>query len=59
MSRNVWPNSVEHCLRLKSDPQYYRMSVVKQGKFNGAFTINYVNTVMSAYHEFSLKAAKE
>ena len=55
---NVWPNSVEHCLRLKSDPQYYRMSVVKQGKFNGAFTINYVNTVMSAYHEFSLKAAK-
>lgn len=56
---NVWPNNVEHCLRLKSDPQYYRMSVVKQGKFNGAFTINYVNQVMAAYHAFSQKVPKD
>ena len=56
---NVWPNSVEHCLRLKSDPQYYRMSVVKLGRFNGAFTINYVNTVMSAYREFCTKVEKD
>ncbi len=56
---NVWPNNVEHCLRLKSDPQYYRMSVVKQGKFNGAFTINYVNQVMGAYHAFSQKVPKD
>jgi len=58
-SANVWPNNVEHCLRLKSDPQYYRMSVVKQGKFNGAFTINYVNEVMAAYHTFSQKVEKD
>lgn len=58
-SANVWPNNVEHCLRLKSDPQYYRMSVVKQGKFNGAFTINYVNEVMDAYHTFCQKVEKE
>jgi len=56
---NVWPNNVEHCLRLKSDPQYYRMSVVKQGKFNGAFTINYVNQVMAAYHTFCQKVPKD
>lgn len=56
---NVWPNNVEHCLRLKSDPQYYRMSVVKQGKFNGAFTINYVNQVMAAYHAFCQKVEKD
>ncbi len=56
---NMWPNNVEHCLRLKSDPQYYRMSVVKQGKFNGAFTINYVNEVMAAYHTFCEKVDKE
>lgn len=56
---NVWPNNVEHCLRLKADPQYYRMSVVKQGKFNGAFTINYVNQVMGAYHTFSQKVPKD
>lgn len=49
----VWPNNVEHCLRLKSDPQYYKMSVVKNGRFNGAFTINYVNEVTAAYHTFS------
>jgi len=56
---NVWPNNVEHCLRLKADPQYYRMSVVKQGKFNGAFTINYVNEVMAAYQSFSQKVDKD
>ncbi len=56
---NVWPNNVEHCLRLKADPQYYRMSVVKQGKFNGAFTINYVNQVMGAYRVFCQKVEKD
>lgn len=48
----VWEDHVEHCLRLKYEPKYYKMEVVKQGKFNGAFTINYVNEVMAAYHTF-------
>ena len=49
---NVWSENVEHCLRLKREPKYYKMDVVKQGKFNGAFTINYVTEVMTAYHSF-------
>lgn len=49
---NVWEDNVEHCLRLKYEPQYYKMPVVKQGKFNGAFTINYVNEVTTAYQTF-------
>lgn len=55
----VWPNNVEHCLRLKSDPQYYKMSVVKSGQFNGAFTINYVNEVTDAYHTFCAAVPKD
>lgn len=55
----VWSNNVEHCLRLKSDPQYYKMSVVKSGQFNGAFTINYVNEVIDAYHTFCAKVPIE
>lgn len=49
---NVWEDNVEHCLRLKYEPRYYNMPVVKQGKFNGAFTINYVNEVTAAYQTF-------
>lgn len=49
---NVWEDNVEHCLRLKYEPQYYNMPVVKQGKFNGAFTINYVSEVTAAYQTF-------
>lgn len=56
---NVWSDNVEHCLRLKRDPQYYKMSVVKQGQFNGAFTINYVNEVMAAYHTFCTQTELE
>lgn len=56
---HVWPNNVEHCLRLKSDPQYYKMSVVKSGRFNGAFTINYVNEVTAAYRTFCAQVPKE
>lgn len=56
---NVWPDNVEHCLRLKHEARYYRMDVVKCGQFNGAFTINYVNEVMAAYHSFCQQTAEE
>lgn len=55
----VWEDNVEHCLRLKSDPQYYKMSVVKSGRFNGAFTINYVNEVTAAYQSFCAQLPQE
>lgn len=56
---SVWDNNVEHCLRLKSDPQYYKMSVVKSGRFNGAFTINYVNEVTAAFNTFCAQMPKD
>jgi len=56
---NIWTDNVEHCLRLKREPQYYSMAVVKLGKFNGAFTINYVNEVMAAYHTFCAQTQQE
>lgn len=49
---NVWANNVEHCLRLKSDPDYYSYPKVKLGRFNGAFTINYISEVLATYDGF-------
>lgn len=49
---NVWTNNVEHCLRLKSDPNYYSYPKVKLGRFNGAFTINYISEVINTYEGF-------
>lgn len=57
--KEVWASNVEYCLRLKSDPHYYNLSVVKAGKFNGAFTINYVNEVTAAYQAFCEKVPRE
>lgn len=48
----VWENNVEHCLRLKSDPDYYSFPNVRLGRFNGAFTINYISEVLSTYDYF-------
>lgn len=49
---HVWANNVEHCLRLKSDPDYYNFPKVKLGRFNGAFTINYISEVLATYDTF-------
>lgn len=48
----VWYDNIEQCLRLKSDPKYYGMPVVKLGACNGNFTINYLHEVMEAYEAF-------
>lgn len=48
----IWYNNVEQCLRLKSDPKYYGMSVVKLGPCNGNFTINYLYEVLETYKGF-------
>lgn len=48
----VWYDNIEQCLRLKSDPKYYGMSVVKLGPCNGNFTINYLHEVLEAYEAF-------
>lgn len=49
---SVWSNNVETCLSLKTDPKYYNMSVVKNGRFNSGHTISYVNNVLNTYYEF-------
>lgn len=56
---HVWENNVEHCLRLKSDPDYYSFPKVRLGRFNGAFTINYISEVMSTYDYFCQQIAKD
>lgn len=48
----VWYDNIEQCLRLKSDPKYYGLPVVKLGPCNGNFTINYLHEVMEAYDAF-------
>ena len=48
----IWDDNVEQCLRLKADPKYYGMSVVKLGPCNGNFTINYLHEVLETYEGF-------
>lgn len=47
-----WYDNIEQCLRLKSDPKYYGMPVVKLGPCNGSFTINYLHEVLETYDGF-------
>lgn len=48
----IWYDNVEQCLRLKSDPNYYGMPVVKLGPCNANFTINYLHEVLETYQGF-------
>lgn len=48
----IWYDNVEQCLRLKSDPNYYGMPVVKLGPCNANFTINYLHEVLDTYQGF-------
>ena len=49
---NIWYDNVEQCLRLKSDPKYYGMPIVKLGPCNANFTINYLHEVLETYEGF-------
>lgn len=55
----VWENNVAHCLTLKSDPNYYSYPKIKLGRFNGAFTNNYISEVLSTYDAFCEKVDRE
>lgn len=49
---NSWPR-VSHYLKLKSDPEYYEMDVVRAGRFNsGIHTANYVTKVLKRYEHY-------
>lgn len=47
-----WTGSVETCLELKADSDYYNHPVVRLGRFDGAVTTDYVRQVMATYAEF-------
>lgn len=55
----IWYDNVEQCLRLKSDPNYYGMSVVKLGPCNGNFTINYLHEVLDTYQGFCRAVSRQ
>ena len=49
---NSWPR-VSHYLKLKSDPEYYEMDVVRYGRFNsGVLTTTYVTKVLKRYEHY-------
>lgn len=48
----IWDHNVAHCLRLKAEPEFYNLSCVSLGKFNGGFTCNYVRRVLETYDDF-------
>jgi len=51
----VWENNVEESLKLKSLPEYYNDSIVKQGYFRGTETLNYVRDVIERWRYYQLK----
>lgn len=57
-NHSIWYDNVEQCLRLKSDPNYYGMPVVKLGPCNANFTINYLQEVLDTYQGFCRAGTK-
>ncbi len=54
----VWEDNVEHCLKLKSDRQYYTMPCVHHGRFYARVTTEYVKEVIDTYQDFCRVAPK-
>ena len=48
----VWTDNVEHCLRLKADPEYYTLPCVHHGRFRARVTVEYVREVLDTYQDF-------
>ncbi|MBQ8366667.1 MAG: transglycosylase SLT domain-containing protein [Alistipes sp.] len=54
---NSWAD-VSRYLKLKSEPQYYELDVVKNGKFTGSGqTLHYVSEVMRKYQQYCTLAS--
>lgn len=47
-----WENNVEIWLQKKSDPKYFRDSVVKNGYFRGKESVAFVNEVLGRYRHY-------
>lgn len=55
----VWDGNVAHCLRLKGEPEYYKMECVHSGKFSAGVTISYVREVEEYYEDFCERVAPD
>ncbi|MBN2682149.1 MAG: transporter substrate-binding domain-containing protein [Bacteroidales bacterium] len=49
---NIWENNVDTFLLLKSNPEYYRDSVVKNGYCRGNETVNFVKRVLEVFGHY-------
>lgn len=49
----VWHGNVSNAMLMKSKPQYYNDSVVKNGYSRGRETLEFVETVMEAYRHYT------
>ena len=49
---NVWDNNVDYYLLHKSQPEYYRDSVVQHGYCDGRQTFRFVNEIMENYTHY-------
>jgi membrane-bound lytic murein transglycosylase F len=48
----LWENNVEEFLKLKSLPEYYNDSIVRQGYFRSTETVHYVQAVVERWHYY-------
>lgn len=49
---NVWDDNVDYYMLNKSNPKYYRDSVVRYGYCRGQETYNYVNEIIRRYKDY-------
>jgi membrane-bound lytic murein transglycosylase F len=52
---SLWENNVAECLQLKSRPEYYNDSIVRQGYFRSTETLHYVQAVVERWHYYQEK----
>ncbi|MEG1587633.1 MAG: transglycosylase SLT domain-containing protein, partial [Bacteroidales bacterium] len=53
-----WDNNVAVCLRLKSNPEYFNDSIVKNGYFPGNTTTDHVREIQHRYADFERRIKK-
>ncbi|MDR1738511.1 MAG: transglycosylase SLT domain-containing protein [Candidatus Symbiothrix sp.] len=51
----IWDNNVEEGLKMKSMPEYYNDTIVKQGYLRATETVNYVRSVIERWHYYQEK----
>jgi membrane-bound lytic murein transglycosylase F len=52
---SLWESHVEEFLKLKSLPEYYNDSIVRQGYFRSTETVHYVQAVVERWHYYQEK----